>query len=56
MQERSAITPNTPFVVHYEKMRNHLHETATNSAKTDSIARKIQTLAHKSDSNTIFAF
>ena len=27
------MTEITPFVVHYEKMRNHLRETATNSAK-----------------------
>ena len=30
----------TPFAVHYEKIRNHLRETATNSAKIHSLARK----------------
>ena len=30
----------TPFAVHYEKIRNHLRETATNSANIHSLARK----------------
>ena len=30
----------TPFAVHYEKIRNDLRETATNSAKIHSLARK----------------
>ena len=35
---------NTPFAVHYEKIRNHLRETATNSAKIHSLARKYEHL------------
>ena len=31
---------NTPFAVHYEKIRIHLREKATNSAKIHSLARK----------------
>ena len=34
----------TPFAVHYEKIRNHLRETATNSAKIHSLARKYEHL------------
>ena len=34
----------TPFAVHYEKMRNHLRETAINSAKIHSLARKYEHL------------
>ena len=30
----------TPFAVHYDKIRNHLRETVTNSAKMHSLARK----------------
>ena len=30
----------TPFAVHYEKIPNHLRETATNSAQIHSLARK----------------
>ena len=33
-----------PFAVHYEKMRIHLLETATNSAKIHSLARKSEHL------------
>ena len=45
----------TPFAVHYEKIRNHLRETAINYAKRHSLA-KIRTFAQKSDSIAIFAF
>ena len=31
----------TPFAAHYVKIRNHLRETATNSAKIHSLARNI---------------
>ena len=34
----------TPFVVHYEKICNHLCETATNSANIHSLARKYEHL------------
>ena len=34
----------TPFAVHYEKIRIHLRETATNSAKIHSLARKSEHL------------
>ena len=34
----------TPFAVHYEKIRSHLRETATNSAKIHSLARKYEHL------------
>ena len=34
----------TPFAVHYEKICNHLRETATNSAKIHSLARKYEHL------------
>ena len=34
----------TPFAVHYEEIRNHLRETATNSAKIHSLARKSEHL------------
>ena len=37
----------TPFAVHYEKIRNHLRETAINYAKRHSLARKYEHL-HKS--------
>ena len=33
-----------PFAVHYEKIRNHLRETAANSAKIHSLARKYEHL------------
>ena len=35
---------NTPFAVRYEKIRNHLREKATNSAKILSSARKYEHL------------
>ena len=35
---------NTPCAVHYEKIRNHLPETAANSAKIHSLARKYEHL------------
>ena len=35
---------NTPFAVHYEKIRIHLREMATNSAKIHSLARKSEHL------------
>ena len=35
---------NTPFAVHYEKIRIHLREKATNSAKIHSLARKSEHL------------
>ena len=35
---------NTPFSVHYEKIRNHLREIATNNAKIHSLARKYEHL------------
>ena len=44
----------TPFAVHYDKIRNHLLEKATNSAKT-FISAKIRTFEHKLDLITIFA-
>ena len=34
----------TPFAVHYEKIRNHLRETAINYAKRHSLARKYEHL------------
>ena len=34
----------TPFAVHYEKLCNHLRETATNSAKIHSLAHKYEHL------------
>ena len=34
----------TPFAVHYEKIRNHLRKTATNSAKIHLLARKSEHL------------
>ena len=34
----------TPFAVHYEEIRNHLRETATDSAKIHSLARKYEHL------------
>ena len=34
----------TPFAVHYEKISNHLRETATNSANIHSLARKYEHL------------
>ena len=43
-QRRFASTSFTPFAVHYEKIRIHLRETATNSAKIHSIARKSEHL------------
>ena len=35
---------NTPFAVHYEKMSNHLRDTATNSAKIHLLAGKYEHL------------
>ena len=35
---------STPFAVHYEKIRSHLRETAINSAKIHSLARKYEHL------------
>ena len=35
---------STPFAVHYEKIRNHLRQTATNSAKIHLLARKYEHL------------
>ena len=35
---------NTPFAVHYEKIRNHLPETTTNSAKIHSLTQKYEHL------------
>ena len=35
---------DTPFAVHYEKIRNHLRETAINSANIHSLARKYEHL------------
>ena len=35
---------STPFAVHYEKIRIHLREKATNSAKIHSLARKSEHL------------
>ena len=46
----------TPFAVHYEKVRRHLLETATNSAKIRTLWYKNHIkvkFAHKSDSITI---
>ena len=40
----SSTAVNTPFAVHYEKIRNHLRETAINSAKIHSLARKYEHL------------
>ena len=37
-------TGNTPFAVHYERIRIHLRENATNSAKIHSLARKSEHL------------
>ena len=37
-------TRTTPFAVHYEKIRNHLCETATNSANIHSLERKYEHL------------
>ena len=34
----------TPFAVHYQKIRNHLRKTATNSAKLHWLARKSEHL------------
>ena len=34
----------TPFAVHYQKINNHLNETATNSAKIHSLAGKYEHL------------
>ena len=34
----------TPFTVHYEKIRHHLRETATNTAKIHSLAQKYEHL------------
>ena len=36
--------PNTPFAVHYGKIRIHLGEKATNSAKIHLLARKSEHL------------
>ena len=43
--ERGKTRENiTPFAVHYEKIRNHLREMATNSANMHSLARKYEHL------------
>ena len=39
-----SIPSFTPFTVHYEKIRDHLREKATNSAKIHSLARKSEHL------------
>ena len=36
----SIVILSTLFALHYEKIRNHLRETATNSAQIHSLARK----------------
>ena len=41
---RCIIHYSTPFAVHYEKIRIHLCETATNSVKIHSLARKSEHL------------
>ena len=45
MGGRSQKRSFTPFAVHYEKTRNYLRETATNSAKMHSLARKYEPLS-----------
>ena len=40
----SSSSSSTPFAVHYEKIRNHFREMATNSAKIHSLARKYEHL------------
>ena len=42
LKKKKARARTTPFAVHYEKIRNHLRETATNSAKIHSLARKYE--------------
>ena len=37
-----VLTTSTPFAVYYQKIRNHLRETASNSAKIHSSARKYE--------------
>ena len=44
ISELESVKTLTPFAVHYEKIRNHLRETATNSAKIHSLARKYEHL------------
>ena len=47
LDEKPVLFPcsfNTPFAVHYEKIRNHLRETATNSTNIHSLARKYEHL------------
>ena len=41
---RNMIINNAPFAVHYDKIRNHLRETATNSAEIHSLAREYEDL------------
>ena len=41
---KRRLEATTPFAVHYEKIRIHLRETATNSAKIHSLARKYEHL------------
>ena len=41
---RTLINHITPFAVHYEKMRNHLCETAINSVNRHSLAQKYEHL------------
>ena len=41
---RTTLNEITPFAVHYEKIRNHLRETAINSANIHSLARKYEHL------------
>ena len=43
-REGRSNLPRTPFAVHYEKIRNHLRETATNSANKHSLAHKYERL------------
>ena len=40
----SVASNTSPFAVHYEKIHNHLRETATNSAKIHSLAQKYERL------------
>ena len=42
--QRPTSDKNTPFAVHYVKIRIHLCETATNSAKIHSLAQKSEHL------------
>ena len=44
IEAEGYIQINTPFAVHYEKIRIHLREKATNSAKIHLLARKSEPL------------